>query len=78
MINTIWLLTTSNKLDLWDEKISDLDPINILDDQPLNRAGDYPSLTEAEFYELRAFFQQLDTNIVDLIGYAIQIGTMNL
>ncbi len=78
LLATLWEFTTSERLDMWDEKIKDLDPWNILDTHPDNKASDYKSLTENEFHELKDFYNSLDQDFIDMIGNAIEIGTGNL
>lgn len=78
LLNTLWEFTTSERLDLWDEKINDLDPWNILDTHPENKAEGYKSLTGKEFYDLKDFYASLDKGFVEMIGNTIEIGTRNL
>lgn len=77
LIDTLWEFTSSTQLDFWESKIRDLEPINILDNHPDNVPSNY-SLTESDFYELRAFYQSLSKDFTDLIDYTIEIGTGNL
>lgn len=78
LINALWEFTTSNELDVWDEKIRDLDPSNILDSHPNNKASDYETLTENDFKELKICYQNLNIDFINLIGYVLEIGTRNL
>ena len=48
LIPILWEFTNTDRMDLWEEKISDLTPLNILDSSPRNSYSDYPSLTELE------------------------------
>ena len=78
LLNTLWEFTSSERLDIWDEKIKELDPWNILDTHPDNKAGDYKTLSEKEFYELKGFYNSLDKEFINMVGNAIEIGTGNL
>lgn len=70
--------TNTDKLDEWDDKISELDPENILDKHPDNKAEDYQSLTDQEFNDLQNFYNSLPNQLTKLISNVIYIGTGNL
>lgn len=78
LIPTLWEFTNTDRMDLWEEKISDLTPLNILDESPRNSHSDYPSLTESEFIELKKYYGELDNEFVQMIDETIEIGLGNL
>ncbi|MEP0265875.1 hypothetical protein [Dokdonia sp.] len=78
LVDTLWEATTSERLDLWEKKISDLDPSNILDPHPENFPSDYKLLTETAFYELKTFYINADEKFIFLIENTIEIGIGNL
>ncbi len=78
LIELLWDFTTSEDLGKWDKKISDLDPNNIIDKHPDNKASDYDSLTEAEFNELKKYYTGISDALSLLIDLTIDIGTSNL
>lgn len=77
LFDTLWEFTHSSRLDLWHDKINDLDPWNLLDPNS-GIPSDYKTLKEDEFYELKDFYNSLNKNFVDMIGCTIEIGTGNL
>jgi hypothetical protein len=78
LINLMWEFTISEDLSEWDNKISDLDPSNILDTHPDNKASDYKSLTEPEFNELKNYYSNIDNDLLLLIDLIIDVGTTDL
>ncbi len=78
LIDTLWEFTTSERLDEWDEKISDLRPVHILDTSPGNKYSDYPSLSESDFNNLRQLYRQLPEAFIEMIDETIEIGIGNL
>jgi hypothetical protein len=78
LIPTLWEFTNTDKMDLWEEKISDLTPLNILEYSPRNSYSDYPSLSESEFNELKKYYSELDNELIQMIDETIEIGLGNL
>ena len=78
ILETLWEFTNTDRLDIWDEKIEDLNPWNILEEHPDNNPSDYKTLSINEFNELYIFYNSLDKNFIDMIGNVIEIGTGNL
>lgn len=78
LIPTLWEFTSTDRMDLWEEKISDLTPLNILDDSPRNSHSDYPNLTESEFNDLKKYYSELDESLIQIIDETIEIGLGNL
>ncbi|WP_194096794.1 hypothetical protein [Flavobacterium proteolyticum] len=77
-METLWEFTNTDRLDIWDEKIEDLNPWNILEEHPDNNPSNYKTLSINEFNELYIFYNSLDKNFIDMIGNVIEIGTGNL
>jgi len=67
LIDVLWEFTTSEDLEEWDNKISDLDPSNIIDKHSDNKASDYDSLTEFEFNELKKYYSGISNDLLLLI-----------
>ena len=78
LIPILWEFTNTDRMDLWEEKISDLTPLNVLDSSPRNSYSDYPSLTELEFNELKKYYSELNNELKQLIDETIEIGLGNL
>ena len=78
IINVLWEFTTSKDVTDWNKRISELDPNNILDKNPNNKASHYDSLTELEFNELKKYYRGLPKDLLLLIDLVIDIGTSNL
>jgi len=78
LIPLLWEFTNTDKMDLWEEKISDLTPLNILDNSPRNLSSDYNSLTESEFNDLKKYYSELNEDLIQMIDETIEIGLGNL
>lgn len=78
LIPTLWEFTSTDRMDLWEEKIGDLTPLNILDDSPKNHHSDYKSLSESEFIELKKYYFELNDGLIQMIDETIEIGLGNL
>ncbi len=78
IIDTLWEFMDCEDLTEWDNKISDLDPSNILDTHPANTYDDYRSLTKLEFQEFQKFYSSINNDFLLLIQWTIDIGVSNL
>lgn len=78
LIDVLWDFTTSEDLGKWDKKISNLDPNNIIDTHPDNKASDYDFLTASEFNELKTYYAGISEALSLLIDLTMDIGTSNL
>jgi len=78
IINVLWEFTISKDATGWNNRISELDPNNILDKNPCNKASDYDTLTELEFNELKKYYGGLPKDLLLLIDLVIDVGTSNL
>ena len=78
LFNVLWKFTETNRIDIWQEKISFLTPLNILDKHPDNLYSDYPDLTEVEFKELKEYYAKLDKEFISLIDETIEVALGNL
>lgn len=74
----LWEFTNSENLDVWDEKISDINPKNILEVDYEMFPNDFPTITTSEYNELKKLYQNLDEDLIKLISNTIEIGTSNL
>ncbi len=74
----LWEFTNSESLDIWDEKISDINPQNILEVDYEMFPNDFPTITASEYNELKSLYQILDKALIKLISDTIEIGTSNL
>ncbi|WP_047547413.1 hypothetical protein [Psychroserpens sp. Hel_I_66] len=78
VFDILWEFTTSDELDVWDEKISDFNPKHILNIKPEKIESEYPTITINEYYELKKFYENSDTDFISMIEKVIEIGTGNL
>ncbi|PTD16294.1 hypothetical protein [Flavobacterium columnare] len=74
----LWEFTESDNLDVWDEKISDLNPYNILEVDYEEYPNDFPTINASEYKELKKIYENLDSDLVILISQTIEIGVSNL
>ncbi len=78
LINKLWEFTNSTDLGIWEYEIGDLNPHNILDSHPSNKATDYKSLSESDFEELKQLYNSLYPVFIEMISNTIEIGCANL
>jgi hypothetical protein len=78
LLTLLWEFTESESLHLWDEKISDLNPTNILGVEYEKFPNDFPTIDAAEYKELKKIYQNLYKDLIKLISETIEIGTSNL
>jgi len=78
LLSQLWEFTESENLDVWDEKISDLNPTNILEVEYEKFPNDFPTIDASEYKELKKIYQNLDEDLIKLISETIEIGTSNL
>ncbi|MGR7814561.1 hypothetical protein [Lacinutrix undariae] len=78
ILDNLWEFTNSDELDVWDEKISDLNPKHILNIQPEKIESEFPTITVNEYHELKKFYENSDTDFIIMVENVIEIGTGNL
>lgn len=78
LLTQLWEFTESENLDVWDEKISDLNPTNILEIEYEKFPDDFPTIDASKYKELKKNYQNLNQDLIKLISKTIEIGTSNL
>jgi hypothetical protein len=78
LLTQLWEFTESENLDIWDEKISDLNPTNILEVEYEKFPNDFPTINASVYKELKKIYQNLNGDFIKLISETIEIGTSNL
>jgi hypothetical protein len=74
----LWEFTESENLDIWDERISDLNPNNILEVDYEKFPNDFPTINASEYRELKKIYENLNADLIKLISETIEIGISNL
>ncbi|WP_409446088.1 hypothetical protein [Mariniflexile rhizosphaerae] len=78
IFDSLWEFTSSDELDIWEEKISDINPKYILNINPENIETEFPTITLDEYYEIKEFYKSSDKHFVSMVSEIIEIGVGNL